>query len=140
MLKKGLLLLCIASASASAADNTSEWPLYGRTADESRFSPLTQITTENVRSLGLAFQFQDFVVRGRVHRGNEATPLMSGGVLYFSGPWSVVYAVDARNGKLLWKFDPQVQGQWVRRACCDAVNRGVALAGGRVLGRAVLVP
>jgi len=133
MLKKGLLLLCLASASASAADNTSEWPLYGRTADESRFSPLTQITTENVRSLGLAFQFQDFVVRGRVHRGNEATPLMSGGVLYFSGPWSVVYAVDARNGKLLWKFDPQVQGQWVRRACCDAVNRGVALAGGRVL-------
>src|SRR5882757_3885633 len=132
MLKKGLLLLCLASAAAAAADETSEWPLYGRTSDDSRFSPLTQITTENVRSLGLAFLFQDFVVRGRTHRGNEATPLMSGGVLYFSGPWSVVYAVDARNGKLLWKFDPQVQGQWVRRACCDAVNRGVALSGGRV--------
>lgn len=132
MLKKGLLLLCLASSAACAADSASEWPLYGRTSDEGRFSPLTQITTENVRSLGLAFQFQDFVVRGRTHRGNEATPLMSGGVLYFSGPWSVVYAVDAHNGKLLWKFDPQVQGQWVRRACCDAVNRGVALSGGRV--------
>lgn len=134
MLRKSLLLLWLASGASGAvlADDGSEWPLYGRTSDESRFSPLTQITTENVRSLGLAFQFQDFVVRGRVHRGNEATPLMSGGVLYFSGPWSVVYAVDAHNGKLLWKFDPQVQGQWVRRACCDAVNRGVALAGGRV--------
>jgi quinohemoprotein ethanol dehydrogenase len=132
MLKKGVLLLCLASTVASAADDSSEWPLYGRTSDESRFSPLTQITTENVRTLGLAFQFEGFVVRGRTHRGNEATPLMSGGVLYFSGPWSVVYAVDAHNGKLLWKFDPQVQGQWVRRACCDAVNRGVALSGGRV--------
>jgi quinohemoprotein ethanol dehydrogenase len=132
MLKKGLLLLCLLSAVASAADDSSEWPLYGRASDESRFSPLTQITTENVRTLGLAFQFDGFVVRGRTHRGNEATPLMSGGILYFSGPWSVVYAVDAHNGKLLWKFDPQVQGQWVRRACCDAVNRGVALSGGRI--------
>ena len=122
-----------ASAAAPAvSDGAKDWPLYGRSSDESRFSPLTQITPENVGSLGLAYEFKDFVVRGRVHRGNEATPLMSGGVLYFSGPWSVVYAVDARNGKLLWKFDPQVQGQWVRRACCDAVNRGVALSNGRV--------
>jgi quinohemoprotein ethanol dehydrogenase len=129
---RGLLLSCLVAAAAAAEDNSADWPLYGRTSDESRFSPLTQITTENVTSLGLAFQFEDFVVRGRTHRGNEATPLMSGGVLYFSGPWSVVYAVDARSGKLLWKYDPQVQGQWARRACCDVANRGVALSGGRV--------
>src|SRR5882724_4361787 len=93
-----LLLACLAGA-AAAADSSYDWPLYGRTSDESRFSALTQITPENVRSLGLAFQFEDFVVRGRTHRGNEATPLMSGGVLYFAGPWSVAYAVDARSGK-----------------------------------------
>src|SRR4029077_12996022 len=91
-----------------------------------------QITAANVKDLGLAWEFKDFVVRGRTHRGNEASPVMSDGVLYFSGPWSVVYAVDAVTGRLRWKYDPQVPGQWARNACCDVVNRGVALWQGRV--------
>jgi quinohemoprotein ethanol dehydrogenase len=44
----------------------------------------------------------------------------------------VVYALDARSGKVLWKYDPQVDGNWIRRACCDAGNKGVALWKGRV--------
>jgi len=117
---------------AYAADESREWPLYGRTFEEARFSPLKQIDTSNASTLGLAWEFKDFVVRGRVHRGNEASPLVSDGVMYFSGPWSVVYALDARSGKLLWKYDPQVDGNWIRRACCDAGNKGVALWKGRV--------
>jgi quinohemoprotein ethanol dehydrogenase len=93
---------------------------------------LRQIDASNVATLGLAWEFDDFVVRGRTHRGVEASPLMVDGVLYFSGPWSVVYAVAAGSGKLLWKYDPGVDGQWARRACCDVVNRGVALWQGRV--------
>lgn len=114
------------------AAGSQDWPLYGRTFDEARSSPLTQIDTNNVSTLGLAWEFNDFVVRGRTHRGNEASPLVANGVMYFSGPWSVVYAVNAHNGRLLWKYDPQVDGNWVRRACCDAVNRGVALWKGRI--------
>jgi quinohemoprotein ethanol dehydrogenase len=114
------------------ADESHEWPLYGRTFEEARFSPLTRIDPANVATLGLAWEFKDFVVRGRTHRGNEASPLVSDGVMYFAGPWSVVYALDARSGTLLWKYDPQVDGNWIRRACCDAVNKGVALWKGRV--------
>lgn len=117
---------------AQAAETAVEWPLYGGTVDEARYSPLVQINRGNVASMGLAFEFNDFVVRGRTHRGNEATPLVANGVMYFAGPWSVVYALDAGTGKLLWKHDPQVDGNWARRACCDVVNRGVALLDGRI--------
>jgi quinohemoprotein ethanol dehydrogenase len=43
-----------------------------------------------------------------------------------------VYAVDAATGDMLWKYDPEVPGEWARRLCCDVVNRGVAVYGGRV--------
>jgi len=128
----GIVGLLLMVSLARGADESREWPLYGRTFDEDRFSPLTQIGTANVSTLGIAWEFNDFVVRGRTHRGNEASPLVADGVMYVSGPWSVVYALDARTGKLLWKYDPQVDGNWIRRACCDAVNRGVALWQGRV--------
>jgi quinohemoprotein ethanol dehydrogenase len=80
----------------------------------------------------VAWEFSDFTVRGRTHRGMEATPIMVDGTLYVSGPWSVVYAIDARTGKERWRYDPKVDGQFARRACCDAVNRGVAVADGSV--------
>ena len=127
-----VLSLLLTATLVQAADGSREWPLYGRTFEEARFSPLTQIAEANVSTLGLAWEFSDFVVRGRTHRGNEASPLVADGVMYLSGPWSVVYALDARNGRLLWKYDPEVDGQWIRRACCDAVNKGVALWQGRV--------
>ncbi|HEY2780325.1 MAG TPA: PQQ-dependent dehydrogenase, methanol/ethanol family [Steroidobacteraceae bacterium] len=125
----GLLSLswCLICVSAHGAAADEQWPLYGRTFSESRFSPLKQIDPKNVQHLGLAWEFDDFVVRGRTHRGNEASPIVADGVMYFSGPWSVVYALDARTGKHLWTYDPKVDGQWARRTCCDVVNRGVAL-------------
>ena len=134
-----IVLLCALLASCPAAlgatppqSDGRDWPLNGRTFHEEHFSPLRQIDASNVGTLGLAWEFDGFVVRGRTHRGVEASPLLADGVLYFSGPWSVVYAVDARSGKLLWQHDPQVEGQWARKTCCDVVNRGVALWKGRV--------
>ncbi|MEA3151283.1 MAG: quinohemoprotein ethanol dehydrogenase, partial [Gammaproteobacteria bacterium] len=126
------LLVLLGGGLAVAKDGRSDWPLYGRTSAETRFSPLTQIDKSNVSRLGLAWEFDDFVVRGRTHRGNESSILVADGVMYFAGPWSVVYAVDARSGTLIWKYDPQVAGQWARSACCDVVNKGVALWQGRV--------
>src|ERR1700716_1227226 len=128
-----LLALLIAGGAAQGADGDArDWPLNGRSFDAAYFAPLRQIDAANVATLGLAWEFDGFVVRGRTHRGNEASPLVADGVMYFSGPWSVVYAVDARSGQLLWKYDPEVFGQWARNVCCDVVNRGVALWQGRV--------
>lgn len=117
----------------AAEQAAGEWILHGLSGGEQRYSALDQINTESVERLGFAFEYSDFVVRGRTHRGTQATPLMQDGILYFTGPWSVVYAVDARTGEELWVYDAEVDGSRARVACCDVVNRGVALSGDRIL-------
>lgn len=116
-------------ASTPAGKHFGDWTLHGLSPGEQRFSPLSQINEENVKDLGLAFEFDDFIDRGRAHKGLEATPLMEDGVLYFTGSWSVVYAVDAQTGEKKWVYDPQVDGSIGRVLCCGAVNRGLALKG-----------
>ena len=119
-------------ASAPQNADAGEWLLHGHSHGEQRFSPLDQINAENVSELGLAFEYTDFIVRGRTNRGVEASTLMDDGVLYFTGPWSVVYAVDARTGEEEWVYDPEAEGARARVTCCDVVNRGVALRGDKV--------
>ena len=58
--------------------------------------------------------------------------MMVDGVIYVSTAWSKVKAFDAKSGKALWSFDPQVPGEWAVNACCDVVNRGVAVWEGKV--------
>ena len=53
-------------------------------------------------------------------------------MMFTTGVWSVVYALDAKTGKEIWKYDPEVPREWGRYACCDAINRGVAVWKGRV--------
>jgi quinohemoprotein ethanol dehydrogenase len=110
-----------------AASDADEWPLHGRTPAEARYSPLGQIHTGNVAELGLAWTYPTGSTRGL-----EATPIVHDGVLYATSSWSVVFALDARTGRELWRFDPEVPGPAGARACCDVVNRGVALDAGRV--------
>ena len=86
-----------------AADKEpGNWMSTGRTYDEQRYSPLKQISDKNVGQLGLAWSY-----KLDLDRGVEATPIVVDGVMYTTGPFSVVYALDARNGKLIWKYDPQ---------------------------------
>jgi quinohemoprotein ethanol dehydrogenase len=101
-----------------------EWLSNGRTYSEQRFSPLRQIDTSNVKDLGVAWEYRTYSVRGL-----EATPIVAGGVMYITKSWSIVTALDARTGKELWTYDPKVPGGMGRYACCDVVNRGVALWG-----------
>lgn len=107
---------------AAANDETSNWLSHGRTYDEQRFSPLTELNTENVGELGLAWHFDI-----PTQRGMEATPIVVDGRMYVTGSWSIVYALDAASGKELWRYDPEVPKLWGRYACCDVVNRGVAV-------------
>ncbi|MDG2332895.1 MAG: PQQ-dependent dehydrogenase, methanol/ethanol family [Myxococcota bacterium] len=103
------------------------WLSHGRTYAEERHSPLRDISTENIDELGLAWAFD----LGEP-RGLEATPLALDGTLYFTGTWSVVYAVDGATGELLWRYDPRVPRSIARQACCDVVNRGVAAWGDKI--------
>ncbi|MCU1730953.1 MULTISPECIES: PQQ-dependent dehydrogenase, methanol/ethanol family [unclassified Pseudomonas] len=114
---------------AIVASNTdgNEWLSHGRTYDETRYSPLKQLTEQNVKDLGLAWS-----IDLDNHRGLEATPLFHDGVLYASLSWSRAIAVDVATGKVLWTFDPELDRGKARDACCDAVNRGVALWNGKV--------
>src|SRR6202012_5453652 len=85
------------------------------------FSPLEDINQGNVARLGWAWDY-----RLGTYRGQEATPLVIDGVMYATSNFGRVYALDAATGKQLWTYDPQIDGQWARYACCDAVNRGLA--------------
>jgi quinohemoprotein ethanol dehydrogenase len=111
-----------------AADGeTANWLMHGRTYDEQRFSPLTQLDRSNVAGLKLAW-FLDLDTQ----RGQEATPLVIDGTMYVSTAWSKVKAIDAASGRIVWEYDPQVPGSQAVRACCDVVNRGVAAWGDKL--------
>jgi len=112
---------------ATLEDNSGLWPSYGRTYSEQRFSPSSKINAANVSRLGLSWYFDL-----DTSRGQEATPLIVDGVIYLSTAWSMVKAIDARTGDLIWSYDPEVPRKTLVKACCDAVNRGVALWKGRV--------
>ena len=113
---------------AEIASNPDEnWLSYGKDYREQRYSELAQVNRDNVSDLGLAWSFDT-----EYNRGLEATPIIVDGVMYVTGNWSVVYALDARSGELLWKYDPKVPREWAKMACCDVVNRGVAVYEGKV--------
>src|SRR6201982_2616814 len=113
--------------STTGAGDSADWSMHGRSYDEQRFSPLKQINAETVGKLGLVWSHEF-----GTNRGLEATPLVVNGVIYTTADWSVVSALDARTGQVLWTFDPQVPRSRARMICCDVVNRGVALYNGKV--------
>ena len=106
----------------SADKDANNWLSHGRTYNEQRFSLLKQINLNNIEQMGLSWAFD---LDGT--RGLEATPIIVDGVMYVTGNWSRVYALDAVTGKLLWKYDPKVPTEWAVHLCCDVVNRGVAV-------------
>jgi quinohemoprotein ethanol dehydrogenase len=121
-------VVVVDDAALRAADaDPANWITYGRTYSEQRFSRLQQVDEQTVSRLGLAWSFDLGTLRGL-----ESTPLVNDGVLYATSAWSLVYAFDARTGRLLWQYDPHVPKDHSKFVCCDVVNRGVALYRGRV--------
>jgi quinohemoprotein ethanol dehydrogenase len=109
------------------AATSKDWPAVGLDYGETRYSRLTQINADNVKNLGLAWTFD-------LHstRGVEATPVVVDGIMYVTAPWSIVHAIDVRTGNEIWSYDPQVPRSDGIKACCDVVNRGVAVYKGKV--------
>jgi quinohemoprotein ethanol dehydrogenase len=110
------------------ADQEPEnWLSHGRTYNEQRFSPLKAINDKNVNQVALAWYYSL-----DTRRGQEATPLVVDGVMYFTTAWSKVISLDAASGVRRWEYDPKVPPEWAVNACCDVVNRGVAAWKGKV--------
>jgi len=105
------------------------WLSYGRTQSETRYSPLDLINASNVSRLGLSWTY----TLGAGGGNQEGTPLVWNNTIYGITNWSVVFAVDARTGKELWRWDPEVNQAAVRpKICCGIVNRGVATYNGMI--------
>lgn len=115
-----------------ADSHPEDWVSLGGNFKQQHYSSLASITAENASSLGLAWSYDARSRRGRVQRGLEATPIVVDGVMYTSGAWGVVYALDAKTGREIWRYDPDVDGNYARRACCDVVNRGVQVWKGKL--------
>jgi len=106
------------------------WLSYGRNPSETRYSPLKQINDSNAKRLGPVWTY----VMGAGGGNQEGTPLVWNNTLYGITTWSVVYALDAKTGKELWRWDPEVNQTAVRpKICCGTVNRGIALYNGTII-------
>jgi quinohemoprotein ethanol dehydrogenase len=113
---------------ALAASDGGNWLAFGRTFSEQRFSPLADITSDNVSDLGVAW-FRELPN----DRSLLGTPLVSDGVMYFEGSYNVLRAVDATSGELLWEYDPQViETAGDRMRIMWDQSRGLALYGDNV--------
>ena len=119
----------IDTATLAQDANADEWPAYGRTYREQRYGISDQINDGNVQRLGVDWSLD---LPGEV--GLVSTPLMSGGRLYFTTSRNNVYAVDARTGKQVWFWDPDVAGKSgdTMRFTATHGGRGVALWQGKV--------
>jgi quinoprotein glucose dehydrogenase len=101
-----LTFLATGSAESPAGNNTDhDWPIYGGTPENNRFSPLKQINRKNVKKVQVAWTF-DTEESG----GLQTSPIEVNGVLYGITPTQKIFALDAGTGKLLWKFDSGVKG------------------------------
>ena len=113
------------------ASAPAEWLTTGRDQAETRYSPLDQIDVDTIGQLGLAWSWIIPKAGARL----EATPVVSDGVMYATGPKSFVFALDARTGEKRWHWDPAIPGarEGGPSVCCGDVNRGVALYGDKVI-------
>jgi PQQ-dependent dehydrogenase (methanol/ethanol family) len=118
-----LALLGAATLEAQPAGNVGNWPMPNRDYGATRFSPLTDLTPQNVANLKLIWSFGTGSFRG--HEGN---PLVIGNRLYLHTPHPVaVYAfnLDEPGSAPLWKYAPPSRGA-APFVCCDGGIRGIA--------------
>ncbi|WP_448187964.1 methanol/ethanol family PQQ-dependent dehydrogenase [Azospirillum sp. sgz301742] len=107
----------------------NNWALQLGNYAGQRYSPLNQITTNNVKDLQVAWSFSTGVLRG-----HEGGPIVVGDVMYIHTPFpNKVFALDLNNpGRVIWKYESVQDPNVIPVMCCDTVNRGVAVANGKV--------
>lgn len=150
-----ILLTCFIIQSSNAADSVTDWNeilnadkhpenwlTHHGSLDGQRFSRLTEINKDTVKDLRVAFTYAVGGLGGGVgweHGGLEGTPIAEDGFLYITNGWGGVYKLDIRrNGKLVWKMDPDTDRDWAAAVtCCGVDNRGVALWRDKIISHAL---
>ena len=137
MLLAGLLLVSLSACQRGAAEvdngpaareeDGADWPLYGRTFSANHYSPLSEIDSGNIDRLKLAWSL-DLDDGGSLY----TSPVAVGGILYFAQGYSVIHAVDAATGKLLWKYDPEVWKVAGKKMRTAWGSRGIAWWDGKI--------
>ncbi|MFN3993481.1 MAG: PQQ-dependent methanol/ethanol family dehydrogenase [Tabrizicola flagellatus] len=112
---------------AGDAASTGDILTNGMGRDLQRFSPLATINKENVGKMVPVWAFS---LGGEKQRGQETQPLIHDGVMYITGSYSRLYAIDVKTGKELWQFDARLPEGIL--PCCDVINRGAALYGDNI--------
>lgn len=92
-----------------------------------RYSPMTSINKENVQNLVPAWAFS---MGGEKQRGQETQPLIYDGIMYITGSYSRLYAIDVKTGEELWQYDARLPEGIL--PCCDVINRGGAIFGDKI--------
>jgi len=116
-------------ARLQAAEQTpNDWLTYHGGYKSYHYSALDQINAGNIKNLEVAW----IHLPGRSTRGLQSMPLAADGVLYYSGSYSRVYALDGATGKPIWSYFPELDEELVSMQTHSPYNRGVALGDGKV--------
>lgn len=107
--------------------NTASVLTNGMGRHQQRYSPLDILNKDNVKNLVPAWAFS---FGGEKQRGQEAQPLIHDGVMYVTGSYSRMFAIDLKTGEELWQYDARLPEGIL--PCCDVVNRGAAIYGDKV--------
>jgi alcohol dehydrogenase (cytochrome c) len=117
-------------AHVRAAAPNSDWLGFGRTPDENRHTPLTQITPANVANLQRQYLVNFRTIDSTIKNGEQSYPLEFGGVLYLTTNDDNVWAIQATTGKVLWRFQPPNIALFKNFGI--VANRGLAYCDGKL--------
>ncbi|MCB1367214.1 MAG: PQQ-binding-like beta-propeller repeat protein, partial [Rhodobacteraceae bacterium] len=129
----GVLATSMANAQVTEQDlandqaDTSQVLTNGMGRNLQRFSPLTTLNKDNVKNLVPAWAFS---LGGEKQRGQETQPLVHDGIMYITGSYSRMYAIDAHTGDEVWQYDARLPEGIL--PCCDVINRGAAIYGDKI--------
>jgi lanthanide-dependent methanol dehydrogenase len=115
---------------AGLQQDEGQWVMAAKNYAATRYSALNEITTANVKQMGVAWTFSTGVTAG-----HEGSPLVVGDTMYLVSPWpNILYAFDLTKpgAPVKWQYDPKPLGAAKGVACCDMVNRGAAYASGAI--------
>jgi alcohol dehydrogenase (cytochrome c) len=116
-----------AQPAAAGSEDPDNWPLFHRTANAWRYSPLDQINRENVKHLHVAWIHQG----GDITHGRQETPIVIDGIIYSTTAYNRVAAIDGTTGKEIWRYQPKLD-PLVNQILFTAYSRGVAVGLGKV--------
>ena len=122
-------LILATAASSVVADAGKEWTMYGGDYANTRYSVLDQINTKNVGKLRVAW------IRSLgTLDSQQSAPLVIGDTMFVTSSLRprYVYALNAKDGSIIWKYEPELPNDFLSTVCCGPDNRGVAYANGRV--------